>query len=71
MTQETEIKDYSFHGVSMTQVEFAVALAKKNDGICPFCNAPLSHAFSNANKHLRFCGHKNQTARLTFEALTR
>lgn len=49
------IKTHSFHGIQMTATEFVVALAKKGNGVCPFCNGPLFHAYSNANRHMRFC----------------
>lgn len=55
-----EIKDYSFHGVAMTQVEFGVALAKRNDGQCPFCNRHFKAQYGAINKHIRACARKHQ-----------
>jgi hypothetical protein len=51
-------KDYTFHGVAMTQVEFAVAMHKKSTGVCPFCQKAISARYNNANKHLGACTKK-------------
>lgn len=52
----TTLNNYSFHGVMMTQVQFAAALAKKGSGQCPFCNKRgFTDRYGSFTKHLRAC----------------
>ena len=54
-------RDWCFLGVNMTQVEFAVAMAKKLQGTCPFCGRTgLTPRYGSINKHIKACAKKGR-----------
>lgn len=54
-------RDWCFLGVYMTQVEFAVAMANKKQGVCPFCGRTgLTPRYGSINKHIKACANKRK-----------
>lgn len=53
---------YSFHGVQMTQVQFAVAMAKRNEGQCPFCDGHFKNQYGAMNRHIVRCAKNKRVA---------
>jgi hypothetical protein len=50
------VKDYSFFGVPCGQVQFAVYLAEKTAGVCPFCKRTgLTPNYGSDKKHIKAC----------------
>ena len=62
MNKNTEIKDYSFHGVQMTQVQFAAAFAKRREGYCPLCNKSFKNQYGGMNRHIISCAKNKRVA---------
>ena len=57
--QDTTSRDYTFFGVACDYVQFAVWIAMKNDGQCPFCNRTgLVKNFGADKKHIAACAKK-------------
>jgi hypothetical protein len=55
LAKSRDEKDYTFHGVAMTQVEFAAALAKKQNGQCPLCDKRFKNQYGAMNRHIISC----------------